>query len=281
MALSANRTVQFKLPTSPVGFRREYQVAAAVHIYQGAHVGLGADGYLKPLVAVAVATTLTGGDRYVGIADEDVDNSSGSAGDETCIVLVAGAYEHAVSGLAITDVGCPVYCSADGTLTKVSLGNAFAGWVENFVSSGNGVIRMPGLGPAPIFNRWSPSIETVAANKALLVHATENHNGLLVLWAGALVTETFAGDTEDQGIITLEDTDGTDITTFTPSDAGADAVNDIVASAANKLAIGAATGSLLAIVAAGKGIQALVSQLTSGANEQGAMKVGVIAVPIA
>lgn len=284
MALSASRVLQFKERTDPRGDVVELPVAAATTIYSGGFVGMLATGYVQPYVNVAVATTLTGFDRLIGIALEEVDNSAGLAGAKTVKVLTSGAFYHAVSGLAITDVGAPVYADADDTLTKVALGNCFAGWVERYEASGYGIIRLPGPdsgGVGPIFNRWSPSIETAAANKALLIHATENQNGLLVLWAGGLVTETFGGGTEDQGIITIEDTDGTDITTLTPSDAGADAVNDIVSSAANKVAIGAATGSLMAVVGAGKGIQALVSQLTSGTSEQGAMKVGVIAVPIA
>jgi hypothetical protein len=282
MALTAMRTMEWKQPDDPRGDYVELPVAASTTIYSGGLIGMLATGYVEPYVGSTVATTLTGSDRLIGVAKEDVDNSAGAAGAKTVKVLTSGCFYHAVSGLAITDVGTPVYATADDTLTKVSLGNAFVGWVERFVASGYGMIRLapPGHVP-PIFNRWSLSIETVAANIALLIHPTENQNGLLVLWAGALITETFAGDTEDQGIITLQDTAGTTLgATFTAADAGADAVNDIIAPLANKVAIGAASGSLLVPVPAGLGVQAKVTQLTSGASEQGAMKVGLLAVPI-
>lgn len=284
-AATASRTMQYKLKDDPRGHYVELPVAAATTIYAGSLVGMLATGYVQPYVASTVATTLTGFDRLVGIALEEVDNSSGLAGALTVKVLIGGCFYHAVSGLAITDVGAPVYASDDSTLTKVALGNAFVGWVERFEASGYGMIRLAGPnsgGVGPIFNRWSASIETVAANLALLIHATENQNGLLVLWAGALVTEQFGGGTQDQGIVTLQDTDGTTLgITFTPSDAGADAVGDIIPPAANSVAIGAALGNALVIVPAGKGVQAKVTQLTSGTSEAGAMKVGLIAVPVA
>lgn len=282
-ALTASRTMQFKRAGDPRGDVVELPVAASTTIYSGGFVGILASGYVQPYVNSTPGTTLAGFDRLVGIALEEVDNGSGSAGDLTCKVLISGCFYHAVSGLAITDVGAPVYASDSGTLTKVALGNEFAGFVEHFEASGFGMIRMPGLGSggvAPIFHRWSPSIETVAANIALLIHPTENQNGLLVRLPLAIVTETFGGDTEDQGVITLQDTDGTTLgITFTPTNAGADAVGDVINPAGD--AEGAATGVALVVVPAGKGVQAKVTQLTSGASEQGAMKVGLVAMPIA
>lgn len=283
--LTESRLLDFKHRTDPRGDIVELPVAASAKIYAGSFVGMLATGYVQPYVASTVATTLTGFDRLIGIALEEVDNSSGLAGALTVKTLISGCFYHAVSGLAITDVGTPVYASDESVLTKVALGNVYAGWIERYEASGYGMIRMAPLGSGgvpPIFNRWTKSIETVAANIALLIHPTENHNGLLVKHACAMVTETFGGDTQDQGTVTLQDTAGTAIdVTFTASDGGADVVDDVLAPAANKVAIGAATGSLMKPVPAGKGLQAKVTQLTSGASEQGAMKVGVIAVPIA
>ena len=284
VALAASRLVDFKQRTDPRGDTLEVAVAASTKIYEGGFVGMKADGYVKPYVNSTPAVALTGFDRFLGVALEEVDNSSGSDGDLTVKILISGAFEHAVAGLAITDIGAPVFLADDNTLTKVALGNELAGWVERLTSSGNGVIRLPGPQRSghPSFSRWSPSIETAAANIAQLIHPTENPSGLLVIWAAALVTETFGGDTEDQGIVTLQDTDGTTLgITLTPTDAGGDAVDDVIAPAANSVAIGAATGSAMIVVPAGKGVQAKVTQLTSGASEQGAMKVGVIAIPIA
>jgi hypothetical protein len=140
---------------------------------------------------------------------------------------------------------------------------------------------VPGLAPGPIFNRTSPPIDCDAANRVRLIHPTENQNGLLILWAGALVTEVFAGSSEDQGIVTLKDSADTTLgITFTAANATGDAVGDILAPAANTVAIGATSGSALVIVPAGLGVDALVTQLVAG-TPTGAMKVTILAVPIA
>jgi hypothetical protein len=280
-ALAASRTIPISQQTDPRGFISELPVAASTTIYAGGFVGIIATGYVQPLVAVAVGTTLTGGDRFIGIAAEEVDNSSGSAGDKTCRIWSSGEFYTAVSGLAITDVGAPVFASDDNVVTKVALGNAFVGFVTRFTASGYGWVRMPGpmqSGGLPCFRRITPAIETVAANKALVIHPTENQNGLLILHALGLVVEAFAGDTEDQGIVTIEDTAGTDLATLTPSDAGADAIGDIIQANVSSIS---ATGVALVVVPAGLGVQCLVSQLTSGASEAGSMKVYVEAVPVA
>jgi len=276
--------MQFKQRTDPRGDIVELPVAAAKTIYAGGLVGMLATGYVQPIVGSTVATTLTGFDRFCGIALEEVDNSLGAAGAKTVKVLISGCFYHAVSGLAITDVGAPVYASADNTIGKSALGGVFCGWVERYEASGYGMIRMPALGGGgcnPIFNRVSASIETAAANIALLIHPTENQNGLVIWDAWAMVTETFAGGDQDQGIVTLQDTDGTTLgITFTATDGSGDAVDDIIA-AAGGVMTRAATNAAIVPVPAGKGVQAKVTQLTAGAGEQGAMKVGAIALPIA
>ncbi len=281
--LTADRSLDFKLNTDPIGNSVELLVAATAKIYHGAFVGIDATGFAKPYDNATPATTLAGGDRIVGVAAYAADNTSGIDGDKTVKVMISGAFDHVITGLVAADVGTPIYASDDGTLTKVALGNAFVGWVERFVSAGLGTVRLQGLeSGGPMIHRTSAAIDCDAANEAMLIHPTENQNGLLLLWAGAIVTEVFAGATEDQGIVTLQDTDGTTLgATFTASNAAADVVNDIIAPLANKVAIGAATGSLLVIVPAGKGVKAKVTQLTSGAGAAGAMKVIAIAIPIA
>lgn len=104
-----------------------------------------------------------------------------------------------------------------------------------------------------------------------IVPAAWNKLGLILLAAYGLVTEVFGGASQDQGIVTIEDSDGTDLCTLTPSDGGADAAGDVIVGTAKIL--GATTGDAVKTVAAGKGVQALVSQATSGAGAAGKMKV--------
>ena len=72
-------------------------VAASTHVYQGSLVGLNTSGYL---VKASADPTL----RIVGVSESDVDNSSGSAGDLTCVPK-RGPYYFANSSStdAITD----------------------------------------------------------------------------------------------------------------------------------------------------------------------------------
>jgi len=121
MALSADSPMKII-----VGERQHYPVAASTKIYEGAMVGDNAAGYARGLVA---------GDEFRGHAVKQADNSSGSAGDINVEVLT-GRYRLEVSlAGSITDVGSPVYASADGTLTFAPVGNSYVGVVTRYVSS--------------------------------------------------------------------------------------------------------------------------------------------------
>jgi len=109
----------------------------------------------------------------------------------------------------------------------------------------------------------------------VLVPAEMNPNGLVITSIFALVTEVFAG-TEDQGIVTVSDEDDTALATLTPTDAGADAVGDIIE---GFFLHEAATGAAGVVVPAGKYIDAAVTQVTTGAAA-GKMKVYITAIPL-
>lgn len=118
----------------------------------------------------------------------------------------------------------------------------------------------------------------VDASTHVLIPANYNKRGLLLLAAYALVTEVFGGASEDQGIVTIEDTDGTDLCTLTATDAGADAANDVIVGTSDVFS--ATTGDAAKVVAAGKGIRGVVTQATSGAGAAGKMKVYVLVMPL-
>jgi len=113
-----------------LGDHNELPIIAADIIYQGAVGGDNASGYIRPLVS---------GDPFRGFALEKCDNSSGSAGDKNVKLLESGKIQLSVSGLAITDVGRPVYASDDNTFNLVGIGT-FIGHVTRYVSSGVGIV---------------------------------------------------------------------------------------------------------------------------------------------
>jgi len=106
-------------------------------VYEGAMVGDNGAGYGRPLVA---------GDKFVGHNIEQVDNSSGSAGDKN-IKHYTGKYRLVVSlvGL-ITDVGQPVYASDDATYTFVATGNSYVGKISRYVSATKMEVEFDPLG---------------------------------------------------------------------------------------------------------------------------------------
>lgn len=118
----------------------------------------------------------------------------------------------------------------------------------------------------------------VDAATHVLIPAEQNPYGLLLLGVYGIVTEVFGGASQDQGIVTVEDTDGTDICTLTPSDAAADVVNDVIVGTADLFS--AATGDAAKVVPAGKGVRGVVTQVTAGAGAAGKMKVYCLFLPL-
>ncbi len=136
MALTANREVDHYVDQE----LRSLQVAASKHIYKGALVGLSSGGYAQPLVA---------GDLCVGIAYEDMDNSSGSAGDKSVRLYTLGDFGHALSGASVADIGSAVYASADDTLTLTATANSYVGTVIDVPTGGEIILRLDTFRAAP------------------------------------------------------------------------------------------------------------------------------------
>ncbi len=85
MALGANRELDRYVDQE----LRRYAVAEGAHVYKGGFVGVNASGY---------ARALTAGDRCVGIAYEEADNSSGSDGVAYVRVFTLGDFPHTLAG---------------------------------------------------------------------------------------------------------------------------------------------------------------------------------------
>lgn len=81
-----------------------------VKVYKGALVGVNASGYLVPM-AHGTANL-----KFVGVANETVDNSAGNAGDKSVNVTKSGSFVmKAISGFtpAQADVGKELYANTD------------------------------------------------------------------------------------------------------------------------------------------------------------------------
>lgn len=110
----------------------------------------------------------------------------------------------------------------------------------------------------------------VDTDSHILIPASANPNGLLITEIFGIITEVMAGGDEDQGIVTVSDESDNALATLTPTDAGADAIGDIVVGYS---APAASTGAAAKTVAAGEYVDAKVTQVTSGTTPAGKMKV--------
>lgn len=101
--------------------------AASQKYYQGTFAGLNASsGAVRPLVA---------GDRFLGLVPEQVDNSSGSAGDKQLRLEGGIEIKRAVTGAsAVGDRGKAVYATDDNVLTLSSAGNSLVGVVSEWLT---------------------------------------------------------------------------------------------------------------------------------------------------
>jgi hypothetical protein len=81
-----------------------------VKVYKGALVGVNSSGYLVPMAHGTASL------KFVGVTNETVDNSAGSAGDKSVNVTKTGSFVmKAVTGYspAIADLGKEVYANSD------------------------------------------------------------------------------------------------------------------------------------------------------------------------
>ena len=108
-------------------------VAASSTIYAGSLVCADGDGY-------AVPAAKTAGYRFLGAAQGQVDNSSGSDGDEKVIVRRGREFLFKASGLTQANLGDPAYVSDDETLVAAVTGTAVAD--EELVADAGGATKV-------------------------------------------------------------------------------------------------------------------------------------------
>lgn len=214
-----------------------------------------------------IASGATDGVCTSGIVEADA-NSGDTWNDGDPLVYKASTGKAIARTLALDPTADLYLGTAHGA--KVS-GQTTAKLVLNAHSPANGVVVQSVV--------YEFDCETgVDATAHTLIPAALNPNGLILLAAYGIVSEVFGGGTQDQGIVTIRDSDANAICTLTPSDAAADALNDVVVGTFDLFS--AATGDVAKIVAAGKGVQGIVSQPTSGSAVAGKMKVYVLFIPL-
>ncbi len=177
MALTANREVDHYIDQE----LRSLQVAATAHVYKGGMVGLSATGYAQPLVA---------GDPFAGIAYEEMDNTTGAAGDVSVRVYTLGDFGHALSGAAVGDLGRPVFASAEDALTFAGYGNSYVGIVQDVPSAGNIILRVDPT--HKLIKTSTHVVEDVAAGADISARAIQSFDQAGWLVAARVVNQATA-----------------------------------------------------------------------------------------
>lgn len=134
MPLTANRDLDRFIDQE----LRALKVKAATRVYKGGFVGFDrATGYIRGLSA---------GDLFAGIAYEESDNSTGANGDRSCRLYTQGDFQAVLAGAVQTDVGKPVFASADDTLTFAGGGPAsYVGRCVDVPVAGKVIVRVEPL----------------------------------------------------------------------------------------------------------------------------------------
>jgi len=101
-------------------------------IYQGAAVGGHSSGY---------ARSIANGDKFLGFADEHIDNSGGGDGLKTVRVRKRGAILLDISGIALGDIGKSVYATDDNTFTLSDTNAVYIGQISRIDSSGVALVE--------------------------------------------------------------------------------------------------------------------------------------------
>ena len=137
MALTANREVDHYVDQE----LRSLPLAAYTKVFKGAFVGIGHDGYARGLVA---------GDRFAGIAYEEVDNTGGGSGTKSVRVYTAGDFALSLTGVEQYHRLKEVYAVDDETLSLTTgARSSFVGHVVDKLGTGEALVRLADLGDLP------------------------------------------------------------------------------------------------------------------------------------
>lgn len=197
MALTANREVDHYIDQE----LRSLQVAANKHIYKGSLLGVSSAGYAQPLIA---------GDPSGGIAYEEMDNSSGAAGDKSVRVYTLGDFGVTLTGATIADMGRPVFASADDTLTFVANGNSYIGTVQDFVTTNEIILRIdPGGGRIRTATHVVEDLAAGADIAARAIHAFEKDGWIVSARVVNQATAAAGIDNSNTCVVTLATGAGT------------------------------------------------------------------------
>jgi len=145
-------------------------VITADIIYEGSAIGDNGSGYAQPLVA---------GYPFRGFCQEKADNSSGANGAINVQAVDKGKAYLAVTSVAITDVGRPVYASDDAAFNLSGIGTKI-GHVYRYVSSGYCIVAFDAKVPEWVAYLSIPIELSTIADGDIVTTFTPGFNGRII-----------------------------------------------------------------------------------------------------
>ena len=184
MALTADTPRAYEL-----GNINELPVKGSTKIYEGAAVGDAAAGYVRGLVA---------GDPFRGFAQRQADNSSGSDGDIKVKVITEGLIRLTITGIAITDVGKPVYASADGTFTLTAGSNSLIGYVHRYVTTNICIVAFSDKGEDSAASAAASTADSKAVSNSVIASANLSTGDSKAVSLSTIISANLStGDSKD------------------------------------------------------------------------------------
>lgn len=147
-----------------------YPVAASTSIYNGTLVCINSSGYL-------VNASDTAGLKFVGVAQEDVDNSAGANGAKSANVRRKGIFSFVSSGLAVTDQMADLWVADNQTVQKTPA-NVYCGKLSAYTSASvadvmiDGATLEPPSGDEDYFDYPVAATTTITAGNMVCIGAT-------------------------------------------------------------------------------------------------------------
>ena len=131
MALSADKEAK-----RSEGTQRSYSVYQSTTIYKGGLVVLNSTGY-------AIAGVDTASVKFVGVATENIDNSTGASGAKFVVVDKTGEFEFTMTSNSTQAlVGTQVYITDDTTVNSTSTNTIKCGFITEYVSATKARVRI-------------------------------------------------------------------------------------------------------------------------------------------
>lgn len=124
-----------------LGDINELPIKGSTVIYQGSALGSNSSGYAKPIA---------NGDKFVGFADDHVDNSAGGDGAKNIRIKKRGAILLEISSITLADINKSVYATNDNTFTLSDTDSVYIGQISRIDSSGVAVVEFDSSDLPPV-----------------------------------------------------------------------------------------------------------------------------------